>query len=223
LNLDGLPEQLPDLDDLTDDAADIRSRRIADEFGMESFVLTHRENSSALSLRDAQRQKKAARSIGRFPHRGEYLHMVVGQEFAGFDLIPAFLDLAGPRSTITKLYLTTLGFSRENLNQLARLIEAGRIPAAAVKIICGDFFRRADPGLWDIGKMLSRERGFGFRSYRNHTKLILALLGDRHLVCESSANLRSCANIEAFTLTDSPRLFRFHERWITRCFRISKP
>ena len=70
--------------------------------------------------------------------------------------------------------------------------------------------------------MLAAEHGFTFKSYRNHTKLILAEIAGRCYVVESSANLRSCQNIEQFTLTQSHELFAFHAGWIDECLRFAK-
>lgn len=50
---------------------------------------------------------------------------------------------------------------------------------------------------------------------RIHAKLILARMsrGTRYVI-DSSANLRSCKNVETFNLHRSPDLYRFHTAWI---------
>ncbi len=198
------------------------SSRLASLFGVETFAISHREKGSKVVTFDAQKVKVAVGCIAAMPERGEYIHMIVGQEFAGFDLIPAFLELTKAKC-FSRLYLTTLGFSRDNLEQMRAMIHAGQVKPSATTILCGDFFRRADVGLWEIGRALAKEHGFGFRSMRNHTKIILAELSGKFYIVESSANLRSCHNIEAFTITQSKPLFDFHAKWIDQAFSVATP
>jgi hypothetical protein len=113
-----------------------------------------------------------------------------------------------------ELTLTTLGFSKRNLEALDTMIDAGKIQPDKLRILCSDFFRRADPDIWKIGREQADRRGYGFRSTRNHTKLILAAIAGRFYIVESSANLRSCANLEQFTITQSKAVFQFHAGWI---------
>jgi hypothetical protein len=220
MNLDGLPLDLPDLDTLTDTGAEFQSGPIRDQLGIDNAVFCHRERARKVDTFDLSKVRRAAAALRTMPGPGEYVHLIVGQEFCGFDLLPAFLELTKARR-FDNLYLTTLGFSRDNLAQLGALLDAGRIQPRKLRILCGDFFRRADSALWDIGRLLAKERGFVFRSFRNHTKLILAELAGRFFVVESSANLRSCQNLEAFTLTQSKRLFQFHAGWIERVLKVS--
>lgn len=201
----GLPE-MPDLNTLIDAGAEFDS-------AAQGFTAAHREGQRRVVTFDARKVRLAADTLRAMPEPGESVHVIVSQSFVGFDLLPAFLTLTGaPR--FERLYLTTLGFSRDNLAQLETMIRAGQVVPKACHVLCGDFFRRADSGLWDVGKLLAREHGFTFKSYRNHTKLILAKIGPRFFVVESSANLRSCQNIELFTVTQSASMFAFHAGWI---------
>jgi hypothetical protein len=216
-----LSTELPDLDSLIDPNAGFDCMPIRDRLGVKRAAFSMREKSVKIVTFDARKVGVAAETIRALPEPGEYLHVVCGQEFAGFDLLPVMLQLA-PAKAFRALHLTTLGFSRDNLAQLELLIRAKQIPARALHILCGDFFRRADSGLWDIGRLLAREWGFNFKSFRNHTKLILAHIGSRYFVIESSANLRSCANIETFIFTQSRALYDFHRAWITDCLAVAK-
>lgn len=218
----GLPTELPDLNSLFDDAAEFDHVAIRDRFAAETFARTVRRQTVRRTTFDERRVKCAAASLAALPEHEESIHLVVGGEFAGFDLLPAFLRLAKAKH-FEALHLTTLGFSRENFAQLEVMIAAKEIRPSTLAILCGDFFRRADPGLWDIGKLIARKYRFTFRSYRNHTKLILAQLAGKSYVVEGSANLRSCANIEQFTITQSPALYAFHLTWIRECLAFAKP
>lgn len=212
---------MPDLDTLVDTDAEFDAVSIGARFGGREFARAHREKIRKIVTFDARKVKCAADTIRSMPAPGESIHVIVGQSFAGFDLLPSFLDLTGAKR-FDQLYMTTLGFSRDNLAQLELMIDAGRITAKNLRILCGDFFRRADSGIWDVGKLLAKERGFTFKSYRNHTKLILASIAGKRYVVESSANLRSCQNIEQFTITQSPELFAFHAEWIDECLTFAK-
>jgi len=219
-DLTGLPLDLPDLDALTDAGGQMDSRRMSTLFGVEVFALASRETASKVATFDLRKVKVATDCIKRLPAPKEYIHFVVGQEFAGFDLLPAIADLAG--GTFKRLYLTTLGFSRDNIAQIQMLIDAGKIEPKNFKILCADFFRRADVALFEIGKLQAEQNGYGWRSFRNHTKLVLAEIGRKFYVVESSANLRSCHNIEQFVMTQSRQLFDFHAGWLEMVWKESK-
>lgn len=221
INTDGLPVEMPDFDSLIDEAVEMDDSTIAAKLNVKEFIRTHRRQTRHTAL-DARKVEKAIETIGTLPQPGETIHVIVGNTFAGFDLLPAFLKLA-PSNRFDALYLTTLGFSRDNLSALEAMLKARQVKPATLKILCGDFFRRADSGLWDIGALLAKEHRFTFRSFRNHTKLILARLAGRSLVVESSANLRSCHNVEMFTFADNADLFDFHAAWIEEILSVAKP
>ena len=50
----------------------------------------------------------------------------------------------------------------------------------------------------------------------NHSKILLFDFPTAAFVVESSANLRSCNNLEQFCLTQSRPLLEFHRQWISR-------
>ena len=58
-------------------------------------------------------------------------------------------------------------------------------------------------------------RGHRIAAIRCHAKILAMELTDgRCLVVESSANLRSCRNIEQFTMTHDADLLLFHREWM---------
>jgi hypothetical protein len=186
---------------------------IAGQVGVAVATWTTRTRSGKTITRDARRLERAVEAMDRLPDAGEYVHIVTGAEFRGFDLLPAMLKLA-KSERFDALTLTTLGFSRDNLGELCAMVEAGRIPPERLRVLCSDFFRRADRGIWQHGAEQARRLGYGFKSCRNHTKIILASIAGNAYVTESSANLRSCANLEQFCITQSKALFDFHTGWI---------
>jgi hypothetical protein len=233
-DLEGLNLELPDFDTLTDPSTQIDNRPMSLIFGVKTFALGHRERAAKITTFDARKVKKAVDCIRVLPRPREYFHFVVGQEFAGFDLLPAILELedavqvgpvgaeGGASGGFEQLYLTTLGFNRDNIAQLQMLVDNGKITPAKTKILCADFFRRADTALFAEGKIQAEAAGYGWRSFRNHTKLILGEINGKYFVVESSANLRSCHNIEQFVMTQSEQLFNFHATWLETVWQESK-
>jgi len=60
-----------------------------------------------------------------------------------------------------------------------------------------------------------QSRGQTLLAMRNHAKLLLMALDDgRRIVVESSANLRSCRNVEQFVISHDTGLYDFHAAWI---------
>jgi hypothetical protein len=63
---------------------------------------------------------------------------------------------------------------------------------------------------WDLVPAVLR-----IAALRSHAKLLLFELTDgRKITVESSANLRSCRNVEQFSMTNDPALLSFHAGWI---------
>jgi hypothetical protein len=186
---------------------------LAQQLGRKVATFSMRQRAAKADMIDVRHFRRAVEAIERLPEEAEYLHLVVGGEFSGFDLLPAMLALSKAEA-FEALTLTTLGFSARNLEHLDAMVEAGKVQARTLRILCSDFFRRADRTIWQTGRAQADRRGYGFRSTRNHTKLILAAISGKKYVVESSANLRSCANLEQFTITQSKALFEFHNGWL---------
>lgn len=192
--------------------------------GLAGAALTVRTRRNRDTCLDLRKIKAAASQIGRLPDEGEAIHMLLGGDFNGFDLIPAMLDLAG--APFESLYITTLGFNLANNGQLCDLIDAGRIRSATV--FCSEYFARTDPDVFNEAAANLAKRGHRMKSARNHSKLILARTAkgvtpadnrDAYYVSESSANLRTCNNLEQLTLIRSREVYEFHAAWIEEVFR----
>jgi hypothetical protein len=61
---------------------------------------------------------------------------------------------------------------------------------------------------------LAGKHGFRIAALRTHAKLLLIATGEARIVVESSANLRSCHNVEQATVFNDAELFDFHRKWI---------
>ena len=156
----------------------------------------------------------AARHLDQLPAPGESLHCVMKGNFPGFALVGATLRLIAP-ATIERLDIATLGFSKDNVTELLQMLDSGQI--GKVTFLCSCYFKSMADGA-EIYDALVRElhaRGHTIGAARNHAKIILMqTTGGDHYVVESSANLRSCRNVEAFVMSNDRELLAFHRRWM---------
>jgi hypothetical protein len=158
------------------------------------------------------RVANAAKALDAIPAPGETVHMVVKGNFSLWDFVPAVLHLAAP-STIRRLDIATLGFSKSNVEELAAMLDDGRI--AQVTLLYSVYFRSGDAGLCDSLHAEMERRGQKVFCCRTHAKVVLLELSDgRAIVFETSANLRSCRNVEQVTITHDRALLDFHRTWI---------
>lgn len=171
-------------------------------------------------FRDARQAQSAADAIGQLPGETESVHLVISGRFALWDMVPAALQLAGAR--IEDLDIATLGFSRRNIAKLCALLDDGRIGHA--KLLCSHYFAGTSPTIYDFAaEELGKRPQAEFLSVRTHAKIVLAAFADgRRLTIESSANLRSCKNIEQAVLIGSAGLYDFHSAWIDALFLAAR-
>lgn len=175
-------------------------------------------------LRDLKRRQfkallkleNAARLIERIPKRGESLHLISNGNFASWDIVPAILKLT--RKRILRLDIATLGFSRANVAEMAALLDAGKI--AQVWLIYSCYFRSTSQLESDYLIDTMHGKPARFAAIRNHAKLLLIELEKGPwLAVETSANLRSCKNIEQYVVTNDRPLLEFHRSWIEDAVR----
>lgn len=167
-------------------------------------------------FRDARKIKSAVEAVGKIPDADEALHLVVSGRFALWHFVPAVLALAA--RPIEELRIATLGFSRANIAALCDLIDAGRIGRAS--LLCSHYFQGTSAETYSYAEReLGRRSAARFVSLRSHAKLVLLRMDDgRTVTIESSANLRSCKNIEQCTVIGSPQVHDFHAGWIDQLF-----
>lgn len=127
-------------------------------------------------------------------------------------MVPAAMALAAP-VTIAALHVATLGFSKANTGALFAMLDAGTIARAT--LLCSHYFSATSKELYDPMAQGMARRGQTFHSMRTHAKVVAMRFGDgRTVTIESSANLRSCKNVETMTLLGDPDLYAFHTAWI---------
>ena len=165
----------------------------------------------------ALQSKNAVREIMRLPDFEESMHIIARGNFPLFSIIPAVLKLEHP-AIIKNLHIATLGFSKTNATDLFDMMDAKSV--GNVSLIASVFFERQSPSEWQIMKDGLVSRGQRLIALRAHAKIIAIEMSDgRRFVVESSANLRSCHNIEQIAIFQSPPLYDFHAGWINEAIK----
>jgi len=160
----------------------------------------------------ALQSRNAVAEIAELPGPEESLHLVCRGNFPLWQIVPAVLTMAGA-AIIEHLAIGTLGFSKQNAAELFDLIDGGKV--RSVSIVASVYFQRQNPSEYKIMAEGLADRGQKIVAIRSHAKVIAMELSDgRGFTVESSANLRSCRNLEQLTLTQSVDLTRFHAGWI---------
>ena len=165
-------------------------------------------------LIDALHRRNAVKDIEELPKAGESLHIIGKGNFPLWQIVPATLALAAP-ATVERLSIATLGFSAGNVTDLLALFDAGKI--GTVDIVASVYFERQNPAEYRMMADGLSARGQRIAALRSHAKIICMSLSDgKALAVESSANLRSCRNIEQITIIHDAELYRFHAGWIAQ-------
>jgi hypothetical protein len=177
---------------------------------------SHPARRTRRSFRDARALQTAQEAIGSLPGPDEATHLIVSGRFALWRLVPAALALAD--CSIDELLIGTLGFSRANIDGLCALLDSGRVKT--LHLLASHYFKgTSGPTYQHAADLLASRPKARFVSLRTHAKLLLMKFSDgRRLTVESSANLRSCQNIEQMTLIGDPAVFEFHREWMLDLF-----
>lgn len=191
---------------------DPKKKRAGEAVGIGADTLVHHEGPKRRLTYDLTKAGRATKVLKRLPDPEESFHCLMSGDYDGFDLVIAVHHLAG--ATIEELHLATLGFNRHNLSHLCAMIDGRDVGRA--HLLCSDYFSGADPELYAHARDELGRRGQRCAAVRNHAKVLLFAIGARRFVVESSANLRSCNNLEQFALIQSPTLHAFHAGWIDR-------
>lgn len=206
--LDQIPTLPADLPPFYDDGA-ARARSCKTGLAADRRLARRADRRALLDLRQVA---DAAAALARLPEAGESFHIVSAGNWPAWALVPAILRLA-PGQRIARLSLATLGFSRANVEALCNLLDAGEIKAAS--LLFSVYFRSTDATAAEFAVQMLEQRGQHVAALRIHAKIILAELDDgRAFTIESSANLRSCGNVEQFVVTQDRDLFQFHAAWM---------
>jgi hypothetical protein len=161
---------------------------------------------------DGAAYRTAARRLGQIPGPGQAIH-IVAANMALFDFLPGILAQAAP-ATITHAALSTLSVSKANVTALAQMLDAGTL--GALDLLVGDYLAKTSPKIYGYAlEALASRPNVRMHACRTHAKVLAARLSDgRHVTLESSANLRSCKNVEQATATAAGAVYAFHAAWI---------
>lgn len=200
------------LNDPPEPPADEKRKIAGEATGLDGATQIHREPKKRRLVYDLASAGRAVQALGKLPDEDESFHCIMGGDYHGFDLVIAVRELAG--APIDALHVATLGFNRHNMTHLCEMLDAGDI--GAVHLLCSEYFSAADFETFGFAKLQLSRRGFRCVATRNHAKVLLFAIGARRFIVESSANLRSCNNLEQFSLFQSAPLYEFHRAWIER-------
>ena len=154
----------------------------------------------------------AVTAIGTLPEPGTVTHYRMDGSFNGVDVLLALIELLSP-ATVTMLYAATLSFNPRVAQRILDAIDAGKV--AKCLFVSSALFFGKERGTVSAFSAALEARGCSLKSPRNHCKLLLLKTTDgRHLVIESSANLRTCRCWEQFTLTDDAATYHWHARFL---------
>jgi len=189
-----------------------RRRRVKELAAVGAAAGTLRTTEKHIFL-NAGRIDKAVDQIKRLPAEGETIHAIMSGAYNAWDLVPAVMALAN--QGLERLTVTTLGFNLRQARQLAGLIDAGEIKAA--DFICSTLYAEQEKNDAMRTREILTEAGAKFAICRNHSKILLMHMNNgARLVSESSANFRTCRNVEQFALSNHRELYDFHRAWIEK-------
>jgi len=196
-------DDVPDFDAKADPEVDVNRRLGSDKshirIAKRRLFVDYRSNPDALL------------HLAKLPNEGETLHGVISGKYAMWDIVPALIERTGRK--IDELYIATLSYGKQNAEELLGLLDDGQIKRCA--LLVSYYFKAQNRPLYDSLVPPLRARGHRVLAMRTHVKIMLArMAGGGMYVCEGSANLRSCKNIEQFCLTRCRRLYKFHRQWI---------
>jgi hypothetical protein len=172
---------------------------------------SHLRTPSRRLFRDYRSNPDAFKHLDTLPAEGESLHGVISGRYALWELVPAIIERTG--DTIDELHLVTLSYGKQNAAELIGLLDGGQVKRCS--LLVSYFFKAQNRHLYDTLVPHLLDRGHRVLAMRTHAKVTLARMASG--VCyaiESSANLRSCKNVEQFVMTRDADLYRFHRQWV---------
>ena len=94
------------------------------------------------------------------------------------------------------------------------LLDAAKVKSVA--LLVSHYFKSSNAEIYSALVPHLLQRGHRVCAMRTHAKMTLIKTSDGiEYVIESSANLRSCKNVEQFVMSRDHELYDFHRRWIS--------
>jgi len=174
----------------------------------ENMTYTTRETKRTFA--EFTRLRSATQTLERLPEPGESIQAILRGDYSLFDTLAAIVELAG--QPIDHLHVVTLSMSDRNVDRLDQWATEGKIHD--LKIIVSCYHAAADKKIFDHASEVCARHGFQILPMRSHAKMLAVAFGDQRITCESSANLRSCRNVENLVLYADPGLYEWHTAWM---------
>lgn len=143
------------------------------------------------------------------------VHCIVNGSFIFGDFIEAFL--VKNNILATKMTLSTLSFSQNNIDSLKTLMEKGYIDRLNI-LVSDYFFSHEHRNLikYAYSQLDNENNTFTLAKERNHCKVSIFATDDgRHYVIHGSSNLRSSDNYEQICFEENKELYDFYDRFFS--------
>lgn len=156
------------------------------------------------------RAEDFANDVGEHVLNGETVTAVLSGNFIFGDFFEAFA--VTQNILIDELTISTLSVSQENVDSFRNLFNGDYLNK--LDLIVSDYFwshnRHNAPYIYEA---LDVDDKFQLAIAGIHTKISLMRIGDKKIVINGSANLRSSRCLEEITIQTSPELYDFYHDW----------
>ena len=146
--------------------------------------------------------------------KGQMANVIVSGAFIFGDFLEAYIT--HHMAKVKRMTISTLSLSQENVDSLQNLLDNGYLDHLDL-IISAYFYAHERHALVPyLYEHLDHQNRFQLSVCGSHMKTVhFETTGGKKIVIHGSANLRSSANIEQFTIEENPALFDFYEE-VTR-------
>lgn len=158
------------------------------------------------------RQREALRDVLPTPPApGEQYHIISAAKWDFWTWVPEMITWLGGRTDW--LYCSTWTANRAGIIEMFELCDAGAI--GSIGFLTGVYFKRRESAVYATLLGGLRRRGFRYRAFPNHAKILLLSNEARGdwLTVEGSANLTSNPRTEQYCITNDQALWAFYRDW----------
>jgi len=175
----------------------------------ESKVLKLKNRKRRCMKKRDQKLKTMSTLIDRLPVPGEDFHIIGGGNIDAFHIIPCTLIYS---KVINRLYISTWSMTRENMQELLKLFDEGKIKE--LNIVISIFFQGRYKAECHFLKTEMAKRNQRIVICKNHAKVICMDTPGAMLVSQGSANFTGNPRIEQAVFSNSHELFHHHANWM---------
>jgi len=166
-------------------------------------------------MKNRLRMEEAAEILnGEIPAENEAHHIVSNGKFDYWNFVPLIIDILN--KPIKEAYFSTWTLNRRTCRELFELFDSGKIQKYT--FLTGIYFKTRETAVYSTLANGTISRGQRLKSLENHSKIVLLDANPDFIVIEGSANFTANPRIEQNTITNSKKLFDFHQNWIDGIF-----